>query len=436
MPSPEEMILEGRLPDGSQGVELPNSRPAEVKVGEIQEGVIETDLSKDEFGHPIFADLNEQVAYDWANLPSERVKNKKNQNAAYAQALNDHLNGVTPDVPPVIEEPVVPTVVAPPAAAVALAETDEDDSNLVKTDKGWEYRIDNGDGSGVEVFKGKTVKEVLRKVAEGKKHASKKIRQQEQEKRILIANEAPDVEEPSTRLKPRNLSADEQWEISQNLGDPAKAVKALDKYIEARLGGSIEQVIEKITTSENDLEYRRARNEAIAFINETPEFYNTTENREKLATYVEENGWASTKRNLRKAFVILTDKEELEVAPVEEGIETVLTPAAAVVSTPASVEPAVPVAAVPAVPATQPTPAASTPPAGLPAGTRVRPGSSSTGLSPRQSSVRTGGAAPAVPVGLTAEEYHRLPTSSVKQKYKTDSVFRAGVDKLMAEGKI
>jgi len=39
-------------------------------------------------------------------------------------------------------------------------------------------------------------------------------------------------------------------------------------------------------------------------------------------------------------------------------------------------------------------------------------------------------------VGLTAEEYHKIPTSTVKQRYRTDPIFKAGVDKLMAEGKI
>lgn len=435
MPSPEELIIEGRLPDGTPAAELPNNRPAEVKVGEVQEAVIETDLSKDEFGHPIFADLNEQVEYDWNNVPSERVKSRKNSNAAYAAALNDYLNGTAPVKVEDAPVPVKETPVVSPAAAVALAETDEDDENLVKTAKGWEYRIPGENGAGDEVFKGKTVKEVLKKVASGKQNATKKIREQEAEKRLLIADSAPDVDDNGPRLRPRVPTAEEQWEIAQNISDPSKAVKALDKYIEIRLGGSIDQVVEKITTAESDLEYRRARNEAKAFIAETPEFYNTPENITTLADYVESNGWAATKRNLRKAFVILTNEEKLELEPIEPE-EEVLTPTETAVSTAAPVETVVPSAPPAAVPAAQPTSEVSTQPAGLPAGTRIRPGSSSTGLSPRQSSVRTGGAAPAAPVGLTVEEYQRIPTSTVKQRYRSDPIFKAGVDKLMAEGKI
>lgn len=348
------------------------------------------------------------------------------------------IAGSAPVVETVVEE-VVETVVPSPAPVIATAVEDDEpgDPNLVKTSAGWEYRVDLGDGSGVQVFKGKTQKQVIAALGKAQVNASKKIRQQEQEKRLLIANEPAEVEEPQTRFKPRALTAEEQWEISQNLGDPSKASKALDKYFEIRVGGSIEQVIEKITSHDDDLEFRRARNEALAFIRETPEFYNSENNSVTLASYVEKQGWASTKRNLRKAFVILTDDNKLEQRPSEQ----VLTPEVEEVSTTSSREAAVatPVVETPAttaVPVTKPVSAEPVKPAGLPEGSRVRPGSSSTGMSPRQSSVRAGGATPAAPVGLTAEEYHRIPSSTVKLKYKTDPVFKAGVDKLMVEGKI
>lgn len=347
------------------------------------------------------------------------------------------IAGVVPVVESVVEgSEVVETVVsAPPPVVAPVIEDDEPgDPNLVKTSAGWEYRVDLGDGSGVQVFKGKTQKQVIAALGKAQVNASKKIRQQEQQNRLLIANEPAEIEEPQTRFKPRALTADEQWEISQNLSDPSKASKALDKYFEIRVGGSIEQVIEKITNHDDDLEFRRARNEALAFIRETPEFYNSEENGLRLANYIEEKGWASTKRNLRKAFVILTDERKLEQRPSDQ----VLTPEVEEVSTTSSREAAVPVTEEPAaaVPVAKPVSAEPAKPAGLPEGSRVRPGSSSTGMSPRQSSVRTGGATPATPVGLTAEEYHKIPTATIKLKYKTDATFKASVDKLLAEGKI
>lgn len=443
--SPEELVLNGKAPDGSAVLEVNSPEPAVVTAD--MDGAIDTitDLSKDSSGSPVFADLEQQVRWDWNNLPSERIKQKKNSNSSYAEALLRMLNATEVRVEtPVIQvvTPPAEEVVVVPAAAIVVApaeETDNDDPNLFKTAKGWEYRIDFGDGSGVQVFKGKTQKEVISALGKAQVNASKKIRTQEQEKRLLIANEPADIDEPVVRLKPRALSADEQWQISNDLGDPAKAAKALDRFIEIRLGGPIEQVVEKLTTHENDLEYRRARNEAEAFIKETPEFYNTEDNRIALADYVEKNGWASTKRNLRKAFILLSDEEKLEKRPSEQVLtpaveEVSTTSSAAAVELPASRADASTASA--ATPSTQPTPVATTKPAVLPEGARVRPGSSSTGMSPRQSSVRTGGAAPATPVGLTAEEYHKIPTSTIKHKYKSDSVFKTAVDKLIAEGKI
>src|SRR6266403_62755 len=160
------------------------------------------------------------------------------------------VDGVAPVVEAIVDPEVVETVVPASAPIIAPAVEDDEpgDPNLVKTSAGWEYRVDLGDGSGVQVFKGKTQKQVIAALGKAQVNASKKIRQQEQEKRLLIANEPAEIEEPQTRFKPRALTAEEQWEISQNLGDPSKASKALDKYFEIRVGGSIEQVIEKITS--------------------------------------------------------------------------------------------------------------------------------------------------------------------------------------------
>lgn len=439
MATPEELIQNGKLPDGTPGSEVvvpPASSIVETEAEEIR-----TDLSKDDSGHPVFADLDQQVAYDWNHLSSDRLKQKKNSNPAYAEALLRMLNAGSTEAPvaqvsEVVEAPIVVTPVTPPVVAPVEEEVSSD-TRIKKVKGGWEATVDLEDGSGKQVYKAKTKDELIVKLLDAQTHATKKIQNQEQERRLLIASEPADVDEPTTRFKPRALTADEQWQISNDLGDPAKAVKALDMYIETRLGGPIDQVISKITEVNNDLEYRRARNEAMAFVSETPEFYASPDNIVKLANYVEENGWASTKRNLRKAFVILTNEEKLEIKP-----STVLTPESESVST-ESVHEVVELpasradsAAIAEVPVAKPTPAAPVQPAGLPEGARLRPGSNSTGMSPRQSSVRTGGAAPATPVGLTAEEYHRIPTSTIKHKYKSDPAFKAQVDKLMAEGKI
>jgi len=39
-------------------------------------------------------------------------------------------------------------------------------------------------------------------------------------------------------------------------------------------------------------------------------------------------------------------------------------------------------------------------------------------------------------VGLTVEEYNRMPVNETRRRYKTDLGFKSAVDKLIAEGKL
>lgn len=402
------------------------------------------DLSKDIAGNPVLADLADQVEYDWNHLPSSAVKQKRNSDPQYAAALTEYLaklpsqvvaEGVEPESAAIVPTMVVPAAVAEPVVSVVepaivpiapVVVPDEDaDPNLVKTKEGWEYRIDLGDGSGVQAFKGRTKNQVMAAMGKAQVSATKKIRAQAQERKELISEENPDFDAPMARLKPGVLTADEQWELANAMTDPTKAAKALDKFIERRLGGSIDVIVDTVNRQNDDLEYRRAFNEGKAWIAETPEFYNTVENGQKIADYIQQKGWANTKRNLRKAFIDLSEAGELEVRPAEPVPTLEAVVASEVVIPP---EPAVATVAAPPEPP-------QTPPAALPTG-RVRPGSTSTGLSPRDASVRPGATQAARAVGLTVEEYRRMPTSDMKRRYNQDAEFKASVDALIEQGKV
>jgi hypothetical protein len=159
-----------------------------------------------------FATVEEQVKYDWEHLPSSQVRSKRNADPAYATALAKLLGEVAPTVQPIPEpvaevpaetpvetlapasEPVAPSVAPTPAQIpVVEEEADNSDPNLVKTAKGWEYRIDLGDGSGVQVFKGKTQKEVISQLGKAQVNASKKIADQNRKDKMKKALEQPDL---------------------------------------------------------------------------------------------------------------------------------------------------------------------------------------------------------------------------------------------------
>jgi len=402
-------------------------------------------------GWPQFSDLSKQVRFDWDNLPSDRVRGLKND-PTYKAALEGFLlegaNIVDPTAGPEVslalspEEAIIAPVVEPPApvapAAEVVAEATvvpevEDEATTIeypfgtisKTKGGWEARVDNKDGSGVQVYRSKTKDELIGKLMQAQAHASSKIRQQEDERQRRLIDEPADLAPTRRALQPRQLTADEQFEYAEAMssGDPSRMHKAQEKRDAIRFGAPIDEVMGRLVETENTLAVEAYKATAKAFMkqNDTVEF--TRELGDKIDEVLAENKWAYTVRNLNKVLETLksqnevtikvstqtTEEEELPVPTSAREVAAVVTPAAVVVKVP---------------PATTPK-----------AAERLRPGSASTGASPRQASVRQG-QAPVTPVGLTAEEYNRLSVSETKHKYKTDPGFRSAVDKLMTEGKI
>jgi hypothetical protein len=416
-------------------------------------------------GWPLFSDINVQVAYDWNYLPSDRVRVLKG-NEAYRVALETMLTGKKPaatdggasEVPaaaaaPVVspEEAIINTPAAPdaveevvvPAEETVVEETavpaEEPEGtvleypfgSLVKTKSGWEARVDNKDGSGVQRYVAKTKDELIGKLMQAQAHASVKIREQEAERIRLLADEPADLAQPRKRLQPRQMTAEEQFEFSEaiNSGDPTRINKAFEKRDQIILGGSVNDVIGQVNETRDQLERDAYLATAKLFIKQHPEIKMSKELGDKMDEILAENGWAYTGRNLNKALAILKQAGE---------VETVSTPAEddVVLPEPTNVAPAaavVPAAAPKAAVVTKPTPPAATP---TKAEARLRPASASTGISPRQASVRQGVVTSAPAVGLTAEEYNRMPISETRRRYKTDLGFKTAVDALIKEGKI
>jgi len=421
-------------------------------------------------GWPIFTNIADQVKFDWDNLPSDRVRVLKGQ-PEYLKALNEFLLepsapvtdlSVPPSPVSVEEEVINPPAPVPPVAAevppasveevvppapVVPAATEETEGtridypfgSIVKVKGGWEARIDNQDGSGVQVYKSKTKDELIGKLMQAQAHASQKIREQKLERDRLLAEEPADLAPVRRKLAPRALTADEQFEFAEALssGDPTRINKAMAKRDEIVLGGSPAEVIGEVVKHQEQLEFESYKAVAKAFMKQNDDVIFSKELGDKIDVILAENKWAYTVRNLNKCLAQLRNNNEVTMkvsTPVSEEVELPI-PTSSREAAPAAAAP-VSTVAVPAVPAA--TPASqpkSTPAPASAAGERIRPGSASTGLSPRQASVRQG-ATPSAPVALTAEEYNRMSVSETRRKYKTDPGFRSSVDKLIAEGKI
>ncbi len=404
-------------------------------------------------GWPLFTDLSKQVRFDWDNLPSDRVRGLKND-LAYKAALEGFLlEGATvvdpaagPEVTLALspEEAIakaatveipVPVVEIPAAAAVVVEEpivpADEDATieypfgTISKTKNGWEARVDNKDGSGIQVYRSKTKDELIGKLMQAQAHASSKIRQQEDERQRLLLDEPADLAPTRRALQPRQLTADEQFEYAEAMssGDPSRMHKAQEKRDAIRFGAPIDEVMGRLVDTENTLAVEAYKATAKAFMKQNDGVVFTRELGDKIDEILTENKWAYTVRNLNKVLETLKSQNEVTLKVSTPAVEEDELP----VPTSAREVAAVPAAAVVLV---------RVPPVTVPkAAERLRPGSASTGISPRQASTRQG-QQPVAPVGLTAEEYNRLSVSETKHKYKTDPGFRSAVDKLMTEGKI
>ncbi len=418
-------------------------------------------------GWPIFVELTKQVEYDWNSLPSDRVRLLR-QDSAYRTALEAFLTpAVAPaqdasseiptaaaqaqaaspeeaiinapaveEVVPAAENAVVPEVAVeePPVPAAPAEEADGTKieypfGTVEKVKGGWEARVDNKDGSGVQVYKSKTLHELIGKLMQAHAHASAKIREQEAERLQRLADEPADVAVERRRLAPRKMTADEQFEFGEAMssGDPVRINKAMAKRDEIILGGAVEEVIGEVNKTRDELELAGHMNTAKSFIRQNPDFLFTQEVGAKMDAILLENNWAYTVRNLNKALAILQEQGEVtkQVSTPEPEIPVPTSAAVPVAPAAPAPKPAVAPAVRPAPP--KPTPAQVE--------GRLRPGSASTGVSPRQASVRQG-ATPVATVGLTAEEYNRMSVSDTRRKYKTDPGFRSAVDKLIAEGRI
>ena len=410
-------------------------------------------------GWPIFTDLSKQVRFDWDNLPSDRVRSLKND-PAYKTALESFLleGAATTEAPagpavtlapsaeelleqaasqaviPVTETPAVETE-EPIVEAVVTAPAEEEGTtieypfgSITKVKGGWEARVDNKDGSGVQVYKAKTKDELIGRLLQAQAHASTKIRQQEEERQRLLLDEPADLAPTRRTIQPRQLTADEQFEYAEAMGsgDPSRIHKAQEKRDAIRNGGTPEEIADRLRQAEDSLAVETYKAAAKVFMKQNDNVNFTRELGDKIDAILSENTWAYTVRNLNKALLMLKTQNEVTFkvsTPVIEDEELPVPTSAR--------EAVVPAATAPAAVVPVRVPPSSTPKAV----DRLRPGSASTGASPRQASVRQG-QQPVVPVGLTAEEYNRMSVSETKHKYKTDPGFRSAVDKLMAEGKI
>ena len=138
--------------------------------------------------------------------------------------------------------------------------------------------------------------------------------------------------QPKAKFQPKQLSADEEFQAGVELNDPAKARKAVRKFVDAEFG-----MTERMAALDLQIEQQRRNAAGYAFLKAHPhDFFVCDANNQLLDGYLAQNGLDYTPENYEIAFSQCEDK--LAQSPVETP-STETTPAAA--ANPASRRPQV-----------------------------------------------------------------------------------------------
>lgn len=263
--------------------------------------------------------------------------------------------------------------------------------------------LDMEDGSGIQVFEGATEKEVIDKLLVAQANATQKIREQN---RALRGSVQPDPAQPETVIQRKPLSADEQFQATEDLREPTKAPGAIKRIVEAELGAPLEVVRKKLNEGDQSEAVRQGQQTAAEWMADYPEHFPSLHNSKVIMNYLRNNNWAVTKKNLTLAFEDMSEAGLLQIitqAPVQGEDEEERQPGEHEEQPRADSRPAV----------------------------VTRPRAASTGLRNRQ----TSSGAPRQPqtsTKLTVAEIEKMPEAEYREKYR-DPAFRKAVDDAYAE---
>lgn len=332
-----------------------------------------------------------------------------------------HVEKLTRSANPVVvnEEPeIVPPAVIP--AVVPLAPVSNE---LPEQSFSWQPKDEHGRPmGGLQVIKYKTQEEKDEKFVKANNSLLIELRKRVREQRLGLTPEENIPTEAQrfdgiVEFKPKSLTAEERFQITQDLNDPEKFDDARDRLLESAIGVPPSKLISILNSQQMESLQLRAKQNFDTFIASGPDFYADAENTKTLTDWMFKNKLAPTVDNFNLASSTLKAAGLLLDAPVvrQEPVPTLA---------PASVLPVEPeVKAQPLVvppsriaPEVQPQPKRhSQVPSGL--NDRI---SSATGLSPAEGH------------SLTLADIDRMSGDQYKAKMK-DPAFRKLVDTLEKE---
>ena len=315
---------------------------------------------------------------------------------------------VAPEVPVVVETPVAPV---PPVLPPVVPEQRYE----------WQPTDANGKSmGGKQVITYKNQEELIQKFTEQNNLILRQMRKLSNDVKLGLT---PDVEVPESAkrlpknfdgFKPKTLTADERFELTQDLNDPAKFEDAKIRLAEATFGATPEVISEVLSRSQQLLLEQQVVRSFDEFLeNVGDNFYNVEANRTILIDWMGQKELAPTPENFEIALVRTA---ALQVpAPAVQRAQVPATPVAPVEAEPQS---QVPVAAVSRITDQQQQ---------VQSATRQTP----SGLNDRVSS--NNGVTSVSERTLTLAEVDKMSADEYKRRVSSDPTFLQAVDQLQKE---
>jgi hypothetical protein len=262
---------------------------------------------------------------------------------------------------------------------------------------------DNGDfvaeiyntaGARVSTFKGKTHKEVADELLKSQVNANVAISRLQRPDR---------AKQPAPlKVEDKQIPPADRMRLASEITDPTRIVEAVTEIVTAQQGGVSPREstnrLADMTVTQQDQYYK---DEATAFVQQTPDYYPVQQNRDKLFAALEANQLDLTRNNLTLVYQTLLDQGELIPWPEEP---TDVNPNGSSAAPNGKAEP------------------------NPPSPTHTRPRSVSTGLRPSQANATP--PPPPAPKRWTRADIERMPRAEYNERIQNDPAFKRAVDNL------
>lgn len=169
--------------------------------------------------------------------------------------------------------------------------------------------IENASGARISTFKGKTYKEVADALLHSQANANREISRLRRPDRARIPQ--------PLKTETKELTSADKLRLSTEITDPDRVVEAVTEIVTHAQGASPREITTRLANMTDEQRDQYYKDEAVAFMKDTPDYYPVQQNRDKLFGALKDSQLDLTRNNLTLVFQTLQDQGEMIAWPAE-----------------------------------------------------------------------------------------------------------------------